>query len=171
MLYIKISLLFGGIDSLLFRHNHIIVVLLFSKNPLLYQHSFTVAFIALFHYYSFAAFIALFHYCFTADSISLFHYCFTGGFSTPSHHGSLSRRGKTHRAPITGIASPVVPVKLPEGPNSGNTGSLGRSGNPLRSFSVPEPPGFHKNLGTNTSTPKHIGNLIPPHCKLPTLNH
>lgn len=80
---------------------------------------------------------------------------FTGGFSTPSHHGSLTRRHKT-RTPMTGIATPVKHMSSTDIPNSHNqSGTIGRTGSPLRSFSVPEPPGSGK-----SSTPKHIGKQI-----------
>ncbi|XP_053387197.1 neogenin-like [Mercenaria mercenaria] len=74
-----------------------------------------------------------------------------GGFSTPSHHGSLTRRHKP-RTPMTGIATPVKHMSSTDISNSQHhSGTFGRSGSPLRSFSVPEPPGSSK-----TSTPKHI---------------
>ena len=116
--------------------------------------------------------------CFPRASFSCVYFpsCFTGGFSTPSHHGSLTRRHK-NRTPITGIASPVKAVmstndvSSPEtcralpmrhvpspSPVHSSMGSLGRiPHSPLRSFSVPDPPGQRKH-----STPKHIGKTITP---------
>ena len=88
--------------------------------------------------------------------------CFTGGFTTPSHHGSLTRRCKINqRAPITGIASPVVPVQPTEHLTDPGSGSLGRSSNSLKSFRNAESPtrGSHLPPGSH-STPKHIGNGI-----------
>ncbi|XP_052264335.1 neogenin-like isoform X3 [Dreissena polymorpha] len=86
-----------------------------------------------------------------------------GGFSTPSHHGSLTRRHKT-RTPITGIASPVKHMSSNDVSNSethhcqqfhmamvhSNSGTLGRTRSPFRSFSVDGP------TGGKSSTPKHI---------------
>ncbi|XP_052785952.1 neogenin-like isoform X3 [Mya arenaria] len=85
-----------------------------------------------------------------------------GGFTTPSHHGSLNRRHKA-RTPITGIASPVKhmssnDISITESTcmtpgivhsNSG-TFAFGRTRSPLRSFSVPDSP------TGKSSTPKHI---------------
>ncbi|XP_060560721.1 neogenin-like [Ruditapes philippinarum] len=78
-----------------------------------------------------------------------------GGFSTPSHHGSLTRRHKP-RTPMTGIATPVKHMSSTDVSSSSphhhhHSGAFARTGSPLRSFSVPEPPGSGK-----TSTPKHI---------------
>lgn len=70
---------------------------------------------------------------------------------SPDYKGSLNRRKHPDKAPITGIASPV---KQPT--DFSQTGSLGRGGNPLKSFSVPEPP--LQQSSVPTTTPKHIGN-------------
>ena len=67
--------------------------------------------------------------------------------------GSLTRRKHPDRAPVTGIASPVKPVQSSEF----SSGSLGRGGNPLKTFSVPDPPLQQSTVPS--TTPKHIGKL------------
>ena len=64
----------------------------------------------------------------------------------------MNRRKHPDKAPITGIASPV---KQPTDFSS-HTGSLGRGGNPLKTFSVPDPP--LRQSSVPGTTPKHIGN-------------
>lgn len=57
---------------------------------------------------------------------------------------------------MTGIATPVKHMSSTDISYSHNqSGTIGRTGSPLRSFSVPDPPGS----GTS-STPKHIGKQI-----------
>ena len=71
---------------------------------------------------------------------------------SPDYKGSLTRRKHPDKPPITGVASPVKSVQPSD---FSQTGSLGRGGNPLKSFSVPEPPLQQSSLPS--STPKHIG--------------